>query len=275
MTMWKWAVTAALAGIGLAAGAPPEKDARPAVLQPTGTWRVEYSQNMCVLAHQFGTGKSQVTFALRPMPLGQWDDMVVISRSSKFSPDYGDGTVTLQPGSETIKDYYRSVTVTDGPSRVTTIQAQHDQMTDLANAAEVSFKAGKNVDVTIAPPNMKAALKALQICQDDLLRSWGLDPAMQATIATRATSDLARSVTSDDYPSDALLGDEEGKAAAVYVVGLDGKATDCRIVISSHSSSLDDATCLAIRRARFKPAIGLDGKPMVSTAASSIDWRLP
>jgi TonB family protein len=274
MMMWKRAVAATLAGIGLAAGAPAADDARPAVLQPTGTWRVEYSQNMCVLAHQFGVGPAEVTFALRPLPLGEKDEVVMISRSTKVSPDVGEATVTLQPGDATIDAHYESVTVKGDPSRVTTMYIQHDKMGDLARAAEISLKAGKNVDATIAPPNTKAALAALQTCQDDLLRSWGIDPSMQSKIAVRAKSDLARSVTTDNYPARAFDFHEEGKATAVYVVGLNGKATGCRIVISSHSSSLDEATCLAVSRARFTPAIGLDGRPMASTEATSINWRI-
>ena len=274
MMMGTRAAALALAGVGLAAGVPPETDARPAVLQPTGTWRVEYSQNMCVLAHQFGVDPTGVTFALRPLPLGEKDEVVLISRSSKVSPDDGEATMTLHPSGATIGAHYESVTVKGESSRLTTMYVQHDKMADLTRAAEISLKAGKNVDVTIAPPNTKAALAALQTCQDDLLRSWEVDPAMQTKIAVRAKN-LGQLVTPDDYPAHAIAFDEQGKVTAVYIVGLNGKATACRIVISSHSASLDDATCLAISRARFTPAIGLDGKPMVSTEATTINWRIP
>ncbi|MBY8827573.1 TonB family protein [Hephaestia mangrovi] len=274
MTMRKRAVTVSMAGVLLCAASAPDKGAAPAVLQPVGAWRVEYSQNMCVLSHEFGTGKDKITFGFRPLPLGELDDIVIISRKNLFSPDEGKGQVTLRPGGKAIDATYESVTVTKGPSRLTTMQVSHDELSDLASATQISISAGRDVEATIAPVNTKAALAALQTCQDDLLRSWGLDPAMQQKIAVRAKGNVGAQFSPDSYPPEAMAGGEQGNTIAVYQVGLDGKVTDCRIVISSHSASLDKETCLEISHTHFTPALGWDGKPMVSTETTTVRWRL-
>ena len=55
-----------------------------------------------------------------------------------------------------------------------------------------------------------------------------------------------------------------------------GRVGQCFVVVSAGNPLLDKAGCQAlIKRARYKPAIGLDGKPTVGWQTRRIVWRLP
>ena len=78
----------------------------------------------------------------------------------------------------------------------------------------------------------------------------------------------------DDYPSASRRAEEEGVTRASYMVGVDGRASQCEIVQSSGFKRLDDATCSIItRRFRFNSAT-LNGQPVPERKTYSQRWRL-
>lgn len=83
-------------------------------------------------------------------------------------------------------------------------------------------------------------------------------------------------VNSDDYPPSAERAGLQGHSGFRLGIGTDGRPTDCTITRSSGSAELDATACrLLMRRARFTPARGADGQPVVSSYGSTVDWRLP
>ena len=91
----------------------------------------------------------------------------------------------------------------------------------------------------------------------------------------RARANLGTYVTNDDYPVEAIRNDEEGLTEFRLSVGANGRVTDCTILSSSGSASLDETTCrIMSRRVRFTPAVGFDGRPTEDQAVSRISWRL-
>ena len=83
-------------------------------------------------------------------------------------------------------------------------------------------------------------------------------------------------VSTADYPASALRNREQGDVHFRLGVGADGRVTGCEVLATSGSSALDNAACsLMRRRARFSPAYGPAGAPVVSAHAGRIAWRLP
>jgi TonB family protein len=79
-----------------------------------------------------------------------------------------------------------------------------------------------------------------------------------------------------DYPVRARRHREAGKVVAEWDVALDGFAEGCRIVQSSGSAPLDEASCrLAVTRIRYDPARNRAGVPVRSTDSEVFDWILP
>ena len=80
-------------------------------------------------------------------------------------------------------------------------------------------------------------------------------------------------VFTDDFPA-SELGGRGGSTSVTFDIGVDGRATGCKVAKSSGSSAFDIATCDVItRRAHFIPAIGDDGRPRASTGHHTIVWR--
>ena len=101
-------------------------------------------------------------------------------------------------------------------------------------------------------------------------------PAPRTVEPARARSNLQSYFSTDDYPSSAIRGNEEGTAAFRLTVGANGRVSDCSITSSSGSAALDAATCRILRsRARFTPARDNTGQPTNDTVSSRIRWVLP
>jgi TonB family protein len=123
---------------------------------------------------------------------------------------------------------------------------------------------------------MKGALLALDKCMDNLMTTWGLDPTKQRQrrSAPEPANEPANWFQPGDYPTGL---NRNGIGAVVILrllVGSDGRVTNCAISKAGGDKSFEDLACrLATARARFKPAIGADGKPMDSVWINGVRWE--
>ena len=90
-----------------------------------------------------------------------------------------------------------------------------------------------------------------------------------------AKGDLMGLFASDDYPTQAILEGGTGSVEIVILIDEQGKAADCTVVETSGVPVLDAQACAVIRqRARFTPAVGLDGKAAKSAFRQRITWKI-
>ncbi|MFZ5748232.1 MAG: energy transducer TonB [Pseudomonadota bacterium] len=83
-------------------------------------------------------------------------------------------------------------------------------------------------------------------------------------------------ITIYDYPTAAFDHRLQGETGFRLDIDSSGLVTGCTIIKSSGSDSLDQTTCtILLRRARFSPARGADGKAIASSWESSFYWRPP
>lgn len=86
----------------------------------------------------------------------------------------------------------------------------------------------------------------------------------------------AQFMTADDYPASALRSGATGRVVAEWEVAEDGAVEGCRVIQSSGSTALDNATCrLATSRLRYDPARDAGGRPIRSADSQRVDWVLP
>ncbi|HYJ52077.1 MAG TPA: energy transducer TonB, partial [Allosphingosinicella sp.] len=79
-----------------------------------------------------------------------------------------------------------------------------------------------------------------------------------------------------DYPREAIRRREQGRVEFELTVSPEGVPSACRILASSGSAALDDATCrIMYDRPRFTPARDAEGRPTTDTVRSAIHWVLP
>jgi TonB family protein len=91
-----------------------------------------------------------------------------------------------------------------------------------------------------------------------------------------AANDPLSWITATDYPARAVRERREGRVEFEVAVSSHGAIRDCRVVRSSGSGDLDDATCQQIRRrAQFRPAYDSIGRAIDGTYRSAVEWRLP
>ncbi|MCA1653340.1 MAG: energy transducer TonB [Sphingomicrobium sp.] len=92
----------------------------------------------------------------------------------------------------------------------------------------------------------------------------------------RAKAPLVSLFSSDDYPGVALRKWQQGRVLARMTIGRTGRITNCTILASSKSPSLDAATCrIFAERAVFDPARDRHGRAVPDHDSQSVIWRIP
>ncbi len=82
-------------------------------------------------------------------------------------------------------------------------------------------------------------------------------------------------IRSEDYPSAAIRNGEQGVVEYEIAISASGAVENCGIIRSSGSTSLDVATCQAVKeRARFNPATDSQGRPVSAKGRYRFTWRL-
>ena len=82
--------------------------------------------------------------------------------------------------------------------------------------------------------------------------------------------------SADDYPREAIRKGEQGASLVRLTIDVEGRASNCQVVQSSGSATLDEATCRILHeRGRFTPARDAKGVPTADQFATRIRWELP
>jgi TonB family protein len=80
----------------------------------------------------------------------------------------------------------------------------------------------------------------------------------------------------NDYPTKAFEREWQGTTNFDVIVDPQGRSADCRIEKSSGHEILDRSACwVAMKRARFTPAIGADGQRAFGVYRSQVVWQRP
>jgi hypothetical protein len=97
-------------------------------------------------------------------------------------------------------------------------------------------------------------------------------PSFADTPATQ----IAGSISSDDYPVSSIRNEEEGTVTANFIVGKNGLVKLCVPSGLSQYPTLMTTTCTLIQqRFRFNPALNAKNKPIVSSKVIRITWKIP
>jgi TonB family protein len=83
-------------------------------------------------------------------------------------------------------------------------------------------------------------------------------------------------ITTDDYPYEAMLLEQEGTTVFTLTIDEKGIPSHCSVTISSGAALLDSRTCdRVMARARFIPARTDEGEASRAEYATRILWQLP
>lgn len=138
------------------------------------------------------------------------------------------------------------------------------------------------ISVKVDPPETQTALFPIPVATPSPGQGAGIvlpKPAPQPgfdPVAARARNDPSRWLTDSDYRPSWARRELAGLAGFRLQIAANGKVTDCSITRSTGYAELDEATCtLVAKRARFEPARGTSGEPVVGSYSGSVMWELP
>jgi TonB family protein len=263
----------ALAALLVSATAAPP----PIALAPNGSWVLEGEDNMCALLHSYGDKRDQLTFGVRPWPLNDRTDLLVVQEGGVAGVERGIATIVPEGAQEPLIGDYFAYTLKNGDRRLTTITIEGAPGDMIARAASISVRVGKRAPLVIAQPPATKAFLALEDCEKTLLGTLHVDREALARVVTpaKAIGDKARWFTPGDYPQGALSGGQQGNTRILMTIGTDGRVTACTPFGTSGSAEMDKAACSVImRRGRLTPARDGQGQPIVSYQTETIRWSI-
>lgn len=245
-------------------------------LGPSGKWVIEYHKDMCVGSRAFGTGKDEFVLAIRPIALNPAIEIALLTRDGERT--FGaDGAVRIERGSGTapIESTYFSRGKLASGQRVATLTINREQLASIGVAQTLRFAfAGKRA-VAIVPTGIAGMLNALETCQTDLAKSWGVSPDDVAKVAVTAGAigDEAAWFSSESYPPEAVRTGAQGTATILWQITAEGRVGQCFVVSSSGHPLLDKASCQGVvTRGRYTPATGRGGQPVPSWRTRRVAW---
>ncbi len=245
-------------------------------LDPVGRWTADYADAQCFLSREFGTGKARITLGFGLLPGAERDEIYLLE-PERSSPRLHWSAVAIDfgSGSQPIRETAVS-TRNEGGGRITRITPKAAQVAAFRTATTIDITSdGKRYRLKLS--GMQAAFAASDACERDLVRSWGLDPALLTDAATPATpvSGSDAWITHDDYPPDAIRAGQGGLTVFRLDVDATGRVGGCAIVASSGVKALDDTACTVMRaRARFNPARRADGTPVPTIWINRLRWAV-
>jgi TonB family protein len=108
-----------------------------------------------------------------------------------------------------------------------------------------------------------------------LLASLLLGMAAPETVVAPAMLLPGFSLGAEDYPLDAILGEQGGTVRYAVEIDASGKPTACSIIKPAGIPGFDRIVCAKVmQQARFAPALDIEGKPVASSAEYAATSRI-
>jgi TonB family protein len=271
-------------------GAAVAQDAAIEALPFKGNWVARYDRDACSLSAQFGEGDNGVIASFARYQPGDNFDLTLIGKRLGFPGAAGEadldfGTkpyrkrdVMVGTMGSTPAIFFKSIRF-DGWEWKEAVDppAVTREMEKGVTGVTVSLKGRKPFRLVVVK-GFGNPMVALRACMDDLIKTWGYDPAVQAALSRRVTPRTSPGswIKNDDYPMMAIRKGASGLVQFRLDVDPKGKVAGCYILARTSPDEFADTTCrIMTKRARLDPAIDAGGKPVRSFFVSSVQFLLP
>lgn len=267
------------------------------VLEPSSAWHIDYDEEKCRLARQFGGEDNQHILFLDQS--GPSETFGLTVGGAGFDNWRSSAKVSLRLGTLPERELagffvgdvaeYGSALIIAGMSLEPRKEKDDDETDEISDALpdidpalaqsvdHIEFAQGKRV-VRFATGNLGPAFEALNSCSQDLLSHWGLDldQHRQAVSAPKWNNimDIARELQRT-YPRAALRSGDQGIVRMRLLIDESGAVTDCYIENATVAESLESPACSLMDRADFDSALDAEKRPMKSFYLTTIRYVLP
>jgi hypothetical protein len=274
----------------------------PLILKPSSTWHVDYADERCRLARQFGDSKQTVLLFVDLYGPSEYFQMTIAGKLVRSAVQKGDANIQFGPSEEEQKLSFVSGTIGKEPALLFSRSARiappnaaellaikersDDEWINLQPISEERKKAvrylriGKPLrkPVTLETGSLRGPLAALDTCVENLVTSWGVDVQKHKTLTRKAEPSKSPGdwIKSSDYPENMLMAGQPALVSFRLSIGTDGVPTACHIQATTRPKEFDNAVCKSVmRRARFSPALDAQGQPLASYYQNNVYFRLP
>jgi hypothetical protein len=255
------------------ANAPEE----PLILAPSSAWNLDYGLESCTLSRTFGEGDDLLFLYMKQTQPGYAFDLSIAGGMlGKPRPAFG---TTVRFGQDPEQKFKESVWITQATDGrpVLLLNRNRFALWDEATKAytppsaerlksldRFAFNVPKMKPFTLATGRMDQPMAALQACEDDLVKTWGFDPAQLATLSKQPEpmSNPGTWISPDSYPEQQNRTREGALLDFRIVVDATGRAESCVIQSAVGDKVFADSACRQLMaNARFKPALDAAGHP--------------
>jgi TonB family protein len=241
---------------------------------PTGKWDVNFAEAQCVADRDYGTPTEPLRLLLKAPPVGGVMQVVVLHGARPSPPRQVDSRVTVE-GRPTIKTNLLMSTPKGARERIYLLNMPSADFAPAWQAKSLSVRA-QGLNVTFALSEMEPLRKTIDECVAHLRRVFNVGDAGPDPLRfqRRASANIASVFSSADYPAVAAMNGQGGRVSFALLILEDGRIADCTVIETSGVASLDIKACALLKtRAKFEPAIGIDGKPAKDSVVGDITWR--
>lgn len=258
------------------------------VLKRSEKWLVDYNRDACHLVAQFGSGDTMVAARFTRYEPGTRFDLSLYGNRLRSLDnrvgakiDFGMGKPVTAQGmtgnAGKLDAVFFSSMRLDGWER----KSEDEAWPDILPAQE-SAVTGMTVDIRgkrrfrLDFGSLGKPLAQLRDCTTNLVRHWGYDPDVQATLSrpVRPAESPQKWVRDSDYPGKASMLGHNGIVQFRLDVDPQGRVAGCYILARTSPDDFADVTCSAItRRAKLLPALDAQGKPVRSYFVQKVLWK--
>lgn len=274
----------------------------PVRLTPSSKWHLEYADDSCRLVRQFGTGEQTSWLIIERFRPGEEFRLTIAGKPFRNARSGRDVALRFGPAEREQQVSFIKGEMADKPSlvftehlRIAPATPQEEEalerlegsdpyrLFDLAPigpereraATSISVDPWATPEVVFEAGSLGEPFAALRKCMDELLTHWGIDVKRHAsrTRGAMPTESPGNWLHSSDYPRSLLRQGSQGIVHFRLSVDSNGNPSDCHIQRSTRPEGFDEAVCRALmRRARFKPALDAEGKPIASYHINSVQF---
>jgi len=266
---------------------------------PSSAWAVDYGDDYCRLMRDFSDGNSTVGLFIERTQPGPFIRLIVIGdgvRLFRGAEQVGyrmapggairnvpklryltsDGQQYLNLGVTTFAD--PPVVVPGAPTAFPARYTAEGESAAASRIAGLTLDSGLTAPVTIDTGNLGSAATALQQCADDLLASWGLDPAAHQRLMRPAMPAGPTSgwVSTDTVPFGDFAKLSGGNNEFRIIIDEQGRAQSCNVQWPTLDEVINRRVCSSVmEKGTFHPALNEAGQPVRSYWTTSVFFLLP
>jgi TonB family protein len=245
-----------------------------------GNWALERSPARCVISRQYGPAKAPMTLGFKAPPIGDAIQIVIVRPDDRNRVTQSDAKLTID--SEIVRTTALSYPLGLGRTRsahLMNLSGDNSARLRRASALEVWVKSAvsgsKGLHRSFSLGPIASAWGQVDSCLARLRQTWNISEDGSRIKEPARMINTEGVFNESDYPTVALGRGQSGTTKIMLLIDEEGMVKDCTLTEASGAAVLDSNTCgVILRRAKFQPAIGLDGKPAKSGFTQHITWRI-